>query len=145
MQAAQHVPPADHLERFDQAHVARLFGMALAAPVREGMRAGCDNGKTHRLRDIGDARAQACHLVVRLCGIGEDRRYDFDLGLLQFERHVLAEAALAGLDEALRHARSGMARTRVDEKKLFLDAEGECFGRYRIHCVDLSRRSMNAR
>ena len=112
--------------------VTRLRRHPLLPPGREGVRGG-----RHRLRAVGLRRLdhQPPRLGERRAQVGyrgADPRVGLDLGAQQLRHHGMRAAlALAAFHDARVGIGDEVARFRIDQEELFLDAEGECQAGFR--------------
>ena len=125
MAAADQHPPPRRAEVGAQFVIARLAGMALAAPLGEGVGRGGDRGIAELGRRRGDARAHPHQIGLGLGHAGVGPGADLDLALQEFRRHLLAQQFVATLEEAGLRLAHQVAAGALDDEVFLLDADGE--------------------
>jgi hypothetical protein len=119
--------PCELLQLFNDALLATTGGEHLIHPVREGVRAGCGDRKTHALRCSRQFPPRAKNLFAKFRHIATDPGTYFHDRLMQLTLDLIAKNRGAG-GEQLGHVRSQFPGMRIDDLELFLDSHGEPVG-----------------
>ena len=88
------------------------------------MRAGRGDSQAVLARQSDDLSAQPGHLAAGFTDITADRRAHFDHRFVHLPLDLILQPLLS-LGEHLLDVRAQLARVRIDDLELFLDAEGE--------------------
>ena len=124
VQAEDEVGAGDLLEIVQHALVALAGGDLLVNPVGKRVRAGGGDAEAGLFRQAGQVAAEAGDGAARAGDVVADLGADLDDRLVQLGPDALLEEDLAALDDLL-DVGFQLARDRVDDLELLLDAEGE--------------------
>jgi hypothetical protein len=118
------------LELLDDVLVALAGGENLVLPLRERVGAGRGDAQPDALGALGELAADMNDLVLELVDVAADLRADLDDRLVELALDLIAERRARR--EQLRHVRPQLPGLRVDNLKLFLNADGERVRHHRI-------------
>src|SRR5687768_11107730 len=124
MQTEDQVCARDHLQVIDDLVVASRGGDGYRRPVGDRMSSSCGNPEAAFARKLADLEAQPRDLAAGVGDIAADGRADLDDCVVHLPFDLILEALLT-LGEHLLNVRFELARVRLDDLKLFFDAEGE--------------------
>ena len=123
VQSENEIRARQQLHVFHDLPVALAFGDELIVPMRKRMRAGRGDLQSAASGEVGQLAAQFDHVRARIRDRLANLRAEFDHRLMHLGFDLLFEHDFAAFENFL-NMRAQLARLRIDNRELLLDAEG---------------------